>query len=139
MARVDRSSAFLRIIAIMDGIRFHHGDMIIMNAITVMNVIHVMKVESRMITPSNLDCLVMKVNKIMNAFMNFLDSWIYLIIISRVVFCSCIFASSDRFSLNISSFFCYCSIYPQNILSSLSFKGLLLLHDNLSIYSSLLF
>jgi hypothetical protein len=71
--------------------------MTIMNAITVMNAIatnaiSARMVKNKMITVSSLDYLVQRVNKIKNAFMNFRDSLIYLIIISKVIFCNYIFA-----------------------------------------------
>jgi len=71
--------------------------MTIMNAITVMNAIatnalSAMKVKNKMITVSSLDYLVKRVNRIQNAFMNSRGSLIYLIIISKVIFYSYIFA-----------------------------------------------
>ena len=71
--------------------------MTIMNAITVMNAIatnalSAMKVKNKMTTVSSLDYLVQRVNRIKNVFMNFRDSLIYLIIISKVIFCNYIFA-----------------------------------------------
>ena len=97
MARVDHFSASLRLKVTKGGIWFLHVDMTIMNAITVMNAIatnaiSARMVKNKMITVSSLDYLVQRVNRIKNAFMNFRDSLIYLIIISKVIFCNYIFA-----------------------------------------------
>ena len=73
--------------------------MTIMNAITVMNATAIVtnalsatKVKNKMTTVSSLDYLVQRVNRIRNAFMNSQGSLIYLIIISKVIFYSYIFA-----------------------------------------------
>ncbi len=99
MAKVDHFSASLRLKVTKGGIWFHHVDMTIMNAITVMNALAIVtnalsatKVKNKMITVSNLDYLVQRVNRIKNAFTNSRGSLIYLIIISKVIFYSYIFA-----------------------------------------------